>query len=166
MKYLTLTALLLPVAALAQDSQTTCVNTQPVSTCTTRSTAPPPVVNAPDIAGAFFQGMREAQQRQMLEQQAELAAAERHNVELQNQHLQQQLDEHQQLVAAEAAVIRQAFVAYVLERRKLPEEQRVQDPTTTAQRIGEIASGMLGHEPGAEAIALASKQLQTVIHAP
>lgn len=161
MKYLALLAVLVPAIALAQDSETNCYTYGAGSTqCRTTERRTPQVV-APDIAGAFEQGRRNALARQALEQQAALAATERQNLELQNQLLQRQLDQQKQAISAEAAVVRLALVAFVEEQAKLPEPKRMQDTAEIGKRIAEIAHQMLGYDPSVEAFQLAVRQLQS-----
>lgn len=159
---LILIAALVPAIAWSQDSRTDCVNTPPVSSCTTTSTTPRQQVTAPDVMGAFQRGAQQAQREQAQRQEAELAAEQLRTMQLQNQLLQQQIEQRKQIVSAEAAVIRQAFAAFLEEQWKLPQEQRMQDQTEIAQKIGAIAHSMLGHEPSAEAFALAANQLQAI----
>jgi hypothetical protein len=160
MKNMLLLAALLPAIALAQDSQTNCYTYGEGSTQCRTTERQVPQVNAPDVVGAYQRGAQIAAQEQAVRQQAELIAAERRNVELQNQQLQQQIDQRQRAIAAEAAVVRQALVAFVEEQAALPVERRIRDETETAKRIAAIAQQMLGHEPSNEAFAMAAAQLR------
>lgn len=165
MKYLVLLAALVPAIALAQDSQTTCVDTPPVNSCTTRS-SPQPQVNAPDLYGAFQRGVEDAARRQALEQEAALAAAQRRNLELQNQALQRQLTEGAKpaapdpaVVDIEARVLQSAFVALLQQQWELPEDRRI-SPDALALQASANAAKLVGHELHAESIVLATKRLE------
>jgi hypothetical protein len=163
MKYLLLIAVVLPAIALSQNSQTDCVNTPPIMSCTTTGTPPAPQVNAPDVIGAYQRGAQMAAQRQALERQAELAAERQRNLQLQNEILRQQIEDRtaartsEYLLEAETAAVRRAYAQIYAEQKKLPEGERLSPDALTA-RVVEKSSADIGHRPSDMAMAQAAVQ--------
>jgi hypothetical protein len=167
-----LLALLLSCGVYAQTAQTECHQTAPTAppasrsvTCTTQVTPgiqaqPPPAAtnSPPSFRDAFSQGQREALAEETLRLQTQLAAEQRRALENQ----QQKSSLSAQQIAAEAAVYRYAFAAALQEQWNLPEEKRLSGIDIAKKALID-ANAALGYELHAEALDLASKQLESAM---
>jgi|SRR5690242_9405666 len=179
MRYVALIAILLPELALSQTAQTNCYQTAPTAPPASRSITcntyispgfHPPQAQWQDQLprsnpNAFAEGWERSQamidrQRQM-QQQAELAAAQRRNIELQNEVLRRQLAQqpNDQMLGSDTAIMKSAYLDVLSDLPTRPLTSELGIGAAAVARAREI----LGRDPHPQARINAAAEMHSLV---